>query len=141
MKRIYKIRTKMTSQVCEIKGKYNDFFTPDDLKSIAQANIPYGCSDKYIFIANIKNKIIGIEQIHNSIDAITTAIKANAASIVIVMALPHHVRLKENYNSIKDIPGFSFHHAIKEMCELFDIAWLETIVLDSNSNCIAYNEV
>ena len=142
MKRIYKIKTKMTSRVCEIKGINNDFFSPDELKSIIKSNISYGLgNDKYIIVTNVKNKIIGIEQVHDSADAITTAIKANAAGIVTVITLPYCTTLKESYERRKDIPCFSFHNDILKMCELFQIDWVDTIALDSNLNCVAFKEV
>lgn len=144
MKRIYKVKTQMIREVAEIKGPYCNFFEAEELKYIVKANIPTDIgNDKYIIITDIKNKIIGIKKIKNAVDAITKAIQANAAAIVIVITMPYFMKLKERkcYKNRNEIPGFSVHRSIKELCELFDIAWIDTVVLDNNNNCITLREV
>lgn len=143
MKRIYKMKTKMIREVAEIKGPYCDFFDPERLKSIVKANIStdFG-NDKYIIITDIKNKIIGIKKVTNAVEAITKAIQANAAGIVIVITIPYYTKLKDRkcYKRWNEIPGFIEHNSIKSLCELFDIAWTDTVLLDSNNNCITLRE-
>ena len=144
MKRIYKVKTKMIREVAEIKGPYCKVFDPEVLKGIVKTNISsdFG-NDKYIIITDIKNKIIGIKKIINAVDAITKAIQANAAGIVIVITVPYYTKLKERkcYKRWNEIPGFIEHSSIKYLCELFDIAWTDTVVLDNNNNCITLREV
>ena len=86
----------MIREVAEIKGPYCDFFDPERLKSIEKANIStdFG-NDKYIIITDIKNKIIGIKKVTNAVEAITKAIQANAAGIVIVITIPYYTKLKD----------------------------------------------
>lgn len=137
MEKIYKYKAKLDTMLREISGSYNIISSPEDLKNIAVRNVSNWLNSNQFFVisTNTKNIVIDIAPFISIDGMIKTGIERNASNLAVAIFLPRPTKISD-----ETIKKYAFYHRqIKEMCDLFEMELLDTMIIDMHDDAYSYH--